>query len=195
MKLERGFYIRDSQTVARELLGKVLVHDTKDGITKGRIVETEAYGGITDKASHAYGGRRTRRTEIQYGPGGFLYMFLIHGRYSCMDIVTGEAEKPGTVLLRALEPLEGISLMKTRRKTNQIKNLCSGPGKLCSAMGIDQTLYGADLCGDEIYIEDDGMKMKAGNIAATRRIHIDRAGEARDFLWRFILEDSEFLSG
>lgn len=190
MKLNRDFYIRDTITVAKELIGKILVHNTDDGIIKGRIVETEAYIGSIDKASHAYNNRRTSRTEIMFGIGGFSYVFLIYGMYNCMNIVTNEIGRGEAVLIRALEPLEGIDLMIERRKTDNLKNLCSGPGKLCQAIAIDRSCNGLDLCGDKLYLESDDKSLEPFDIIATKRINIDYSEEARDFLWRFVVQSN-----
>lgn len=201
-KLPRNFYTRSTLEVARDLLGKVLVHETPEGITKGKIVEVEAYCGVGDKGAHAYGGLRTDRTEIMFGPGGFSYVYLIYGMHSCMNIVTEKKDVPECVFLRALEPIEGIELMEKRRKTDKLKNLCSGPGKLCQAMGIDRSCYGLDLLGDKLYVEQPAKKRKAGagqeeeafEIVASKRINIDYAEEAKDFLWRFSIKGNPFVS-
>lgn len=193
MKLGRDFYERDTLTVAEEILGKTLVHVTPEGVAKGRIVEVEAYIGPKDKAAHSYRGR-TKRTEIQYGEGGFAYVYLIYGMYICMNIVTNHRDLPEVLLLRALEPLEGIDLMKQRRKTEQIKMLCNGPGRLSQAMGITMENYGEDLCGDSLFLES-GTAVKKEQILRTKRINIDYAGEAKDYLWRFHLKDCPYVSG
>ena len=193
MKLGRDFYERDTLTVAEEILGKTLVHVTPEGVAKGRIVEVEAYIGPKDKAAHSYRGR-TKRTEIQYGEGGFAYVYLIYGMYICMNIVTNHRDLPEVLLLRALEPLEGIDLMKQRRKTEQIKMLCNGPGRLSQAMVITMENYGEDLCGDSLFLES-GTAVKKEQILRTKRINIDYAGEAKDYLWRFLLKDCPYVSG
>ena len=201
-KLPRNFYTRNTLEVAKDLLGKVLVHETPEGITKGKIVEVEAYCGVGDKGAHAYGGLRTDRTEIMFGPGGFSYVYLIYGMHSCMNIVTEKKDVPECVFLRALEPIEGIGLMEKRRNTDKLKNLCSGPGKLCQAMGIDRSCYGLDLLGDKLYVEQLAISGKAGagqeqesfEIAASKRINIDYAEEAKDFLWRFSIQVNPFVS-
>jgi len=193
MKLGRSFYTKDVLEVAQKLLGKILVHETPDGITKGKIVEVEAYNGLTDKAAHSYPNLCTERTKIQFYEGGFAYIYFIYGMYHCMNIVTGKANEPQAVLLRALEPVEGIDLMKRRRKTDKISNLCSGPGKLCQAMGITKEQYGSDLCKSTLYLEDAAPVSKE-NILQTKRINIDYAEEARDFLWRYIIRDNPFVS-
>ena len=192
MKLNRDFYQQDALSAARALLGKTLVHSTMAGVTKGVIVETEAYLGAKDPAAHSYKGR-TARTEIQYGLGGFAYVYFIYGMYCCMNVVVNRPEVPEVVLLRALEPTAGLDLMAHRRGTDRKLNLCSGPGKLCDAMGIDRTCYGLDLCGDELYLEE-AEDYPPFSIAASKRINIDYAGEAKDHLGRFTVEGSPYVS-
>lgn len=191
-KLPRSFYTRNTLEVAQDLLGKVLVHKMPEGTTKGKIVEVEAYCGVKDKGSHAYGGLRTDRTKIMFGPGGFSYVYLIYGMHSCMNIVTEKKEVPECVFLRALEPLEGICLMEKRRKTDKLKNLLNGPGKLCQGMGIDRSCYGLDLLGNQLYVED--WQEPPVEIVASKRINIDYAAEAKDFLWRFSIKGNPFVS-
>ncbi|MCM1399165.1 MAG: DNA-3-methyladenine glycosylase [Clostridium sp.] len=193
MKLKRSFYNRDTLVVSEELLGKTLVHVTEEGITKGKIVEVEAYIGPMDKAAHSYGNRNSARTKIQYGEGGYAYVYLIYGMYICMNIVTNKKDMPEVVLIRALEPLEGIDLMKKRRKTDKIKNLCNGPGKLCQAMGITKENYGDDLCENVLYLEDE-IPVPKDCILKTKRINIDYAEEAKDYLWRFSIQDNPYVS-
>ncbi len=193
MKLGRSFYTDDVLEVAQKLLGKVLVHETPDGITKGRIVEVEAYNGLNDKAAHSYPNLCTERTKIQFCEGGYAYIYFIYGIYHCMNIVTGKANEPQAVLLRALEPVEGMELMKRRRKTDRILNLCSGPGKLCQAMGITKEQYGSDLCKSTLYLEDAAPVSKE-DILQTKRINVDYAEEAKDFLWRYVIRDNPFVS-
>ncbi|MEW6183014.1 MAG: DNA-3-methyladenine glycosylase [Bacillota bacterium] len=193
MKLPREFYCRDTLTVARELLGMHLVHDSVEGRTTGKIVEVEAYKGPGDAAAHSYRGIRSSRTRIQYGPGGYAYIFIIYGMYYCFNIVASVEERPEVVLVRALEPVEGIDLMKERRKTERIVNLCNGPGKLCAAMGITAGHYGADLCGAELYLTT-GEDVDDAAVEATTRINIDYAGEARNYPWRYIIKGSRFVS-
>lgn len=193
MKITRDFYQRDAVAVARDLLGLTLVHETKEGITKGIIVETEAYMGPKDAAAHSYKSSPSGRTNVQYGDGGFAYVYLIYGMYYCMNIVTNGVNIPEVVLLRALEPAEGLELMKKRRGTDKILNLCSGPGKLCGAMGIDKDNYGMDLCGNRLYLEET-KNYRLNGITASKRINIDYAKEARDYLWRFTIKDNKYVS-
>ena len=191
-KVSRDFYNRSALVVAKEILGKTLVHETKEGITKGKIVEVEAYMGAKDKAAHSYK-PHSKRTMIQYGEGGYAYVYLIYGMYICMNVVTNIQNIPEVLLIRALEPIDGIELMKKRRKTNRIKNLCNGPGKLSQAMGITKENYGEDLCGNTLYLED-AMPIKSEQIVQTKRINIDYAEEAKDYLWRFLIKENPYVS-
>lgn len=192
MKLDRNFYLNSGLSVAQNLIGKQLVHNSREGTTKGIIVEVEAYIGPDDAASHAYKALRTERTAIQYGIGGYAYIYTIYGMHICMNVVANQKDCPEVVLIRALQPTAGIELMKKRRNKERDRELCSGPGKLCQAMGITQNHYGADLCGDELFLETvDGIDPIC---SATKRINIDYAGEAVDYPWRFVLRDSEFIS-
>ncbi|NLZ81125.1 MAG: DNA-3-methyladenine glycosylase [Clostridiales bacterium] len=193
-RFEHEFYQRPALLVAKDLLGTVLVHKTKAGITKGKIVEVEAYMGSLDKAAHSYKNIITPRTEILYGEGGFAYVYLIYGMYHCMNVVCNVVDKPECVLIRALEPLEGIDLMKERRKTDKILNLCSGPGKLSSAMGITKEQNGFNLSADIFYIEKSTDKAEDIEIETSKRINIGYAEEAIEYPWRFMLKDNKFVS-
>ncbi len=191
MKLPREFYLRDGLTVARELIGKKLVTNLSDGLTSGVIVETEAYMGAIDAAAHSYRGL-TERTRIFFGDGGFVYVYLIYGRNLCTNVVANVAGVPEAVLIRALEPVDGVELMKRRRGKNNLRDLCSGPGKLSQALGVTKNFYGADLCGDEIFIEP--AENFQATVTATRRINVDYAGAAAEYPWRFVAADNKFLS-
>lgn len=193
MKVTKDFYQRTALDVAPELLGFVLVHETKEGITKGIIVEVEAYLGPIDAAAHSYKSPRSTRTEIQYGEGGYAYIYLIYGMHYCMNVVANSMDIPEVVLIRALEPVEGIELMKERRGTDKFDNLCSGPGKLCSAMGINKSNYGMDLCGNQLYLEYP-KNQETVEIVASKRINIDYSGEAKDYLWRYTVKGNKFVS-
>ena len=195
MKLKREFYEReDSLKIAQDLLGKVLVvpNEMGENIT-GKIVEVEAYLGEKDKASHAYRNLRTKRTEILFGRGGFAYIFFIYGMYHQLNIVVGNQETPHCVLVRGIEPLENIEIMRERRGKMKDTNLTSGPGKLCIAFDIDKTFYGEDLLGERIFIED-GETVSKNKIAKGRRIGIDYAEEYAAKPWRFWLKDNPFVS-
>lgn len=191
--LNREFFCRGAVELAPALLGKVLVHKTPEGIASGIIVETEAYAGPEDLGAHSCRGSRTGRTQIMYGPGGFAYVYLIYGFHCCFNVVADREEHPQAVLVRALEPLDGLELMKRRRGTEDPLSLCSGPGKLCAALGITREQYGADLLGDKLYLEDRP-PVPREQIAVSPRINIDYAGEYRDKPWRFYLEGNPFVS-
>lgn len=200
MKLDREFYNRDTLTVAKDLLGQILVHRTEGKILKGIIVETEAYLGVKDKAAHAYGGRRTKRVETMYGPPGRAYVYIIYGMYNCLNTITREEGVPQGVLIRGIEPIEGLEYMALNRFKKpleeltkyQIKNLTNGPGKLCQAMMIDRSLDKEDLSGDKLYIKKG--ENKDFNIIEAKRIGIDYAEEAKDFLYRFYIEGNPNVS-
>lgn len=194
-KLPREFYTRANVvTVARELLGKLLVVPARNGARiSGRIVEVEAYRGPQDRAAHSYGGRRTKRTETMYGIGGTAYVFFVYGMYNQFNVVTNVAEAPHAVLIRALEPVEGIELMRKRRRGQPDHNLTNGPGKLCIAMGIDRKLDAANLLGNKVWIED-AEKISRSQIAAGPRVGIDYAEEWQDKPWRFWIKGNPHVS-
>lgn len=198
--LGREFYDRDSVIVAKELLGKVLVHEMDGQRISAKIVETEAYMGIEDKAAHSYGGRRTPRVEVMYGGPGFSYVFFVYGMHHCFNIVTREEGNPQAVLIRAAEPVEGLEPMAQNRfrKTwqqltkSQINGLTNGPGKLCGALAIDRSLNGEDLCGRTLYVEEGNRETLS--IVSAKRVGIDYAGEAKDYPWRFYIENNKYVS-
>ncbi len=195
MKLPRAFYTRtDVVALARGLLGARLVVPARDGRrVAGLIVETEAYQGPEDRASHAYAGRRTRRTETMYAQGGTAYVYFVYGMYHQFNVVTGVEDVPHAVLVRALEPIEGLALMRRRRGREPDRNLTSGPGKLCIALGIDRRLDGADLRGDRVWIEE-GPRVHPAAIASGPRVGIAYAGNWAGRPWRFWLRGNPFVS-
>lgn len=192
-KLNRSFYDRDARIVAENLIGKILVRKYDDKIIRARITETEAYIAEIDKASHGYGGKMTPRTKIMFGPPGYTYVYFIYGMYYCLNFVTEGEGTCSAVLIRGADPLENIQEMCINRynkaledlSKNQIKNLTNGPGKLCNAFKITKEHNGIDLTGNEIFVEDD--EFIDFHIEKTKRINIDYAEEAKDFLWRYIL--------
>ncbi len=194
-KLSREFYRRgDTLQIARDLLGKVLVVPGESGErVSGMIVETEAYLGAIDKAAHSYGNRRTKRTETMFGIGGTVYIFFIYGMYYQFNIVVGEPGVPHAILIRAVEPLENIEIMRERRGKMPDKNLTSGPGKLCIALGIDKTFNNADLLGDKVWLEE-GKKITASKVVSGKRVGIDYAEEYAEKPWRFWVKDNVFVS-
>ncbi len=198
--LNREFYNRDALIVAKELLGKVLVHELYGQKISAKIVETEAYMGIDDKAAHSYGGRRTQRVKVMYGGPGFSYIFFIYGIHYCFNIVTREEGNPQAVLIRAVEPIKGLDIIAENRfgkiysqlSKSKIKNLTNGPGKLCKALAIDRNLNGEDLCGKKLYVEEG--ESDKFSIVSAKRVGIDYAEEAKDYPWRFYIEDNIYVS-
>lgn len=193
MKLSREFYSQNGIELAKALLGKVLVHESEEGITKAIIVETESYMGVIDAAAHSYKNKKDGRCNVQYNEGGYAYIYLIYGMYNCMNIVANKENIPEVALLRALEPLEGIELMEQRRKNAKYKMLLNGPGKLCQGMGITKEHYGLDLCNSKLYLEEP-VSPRDFEIEASKRINIDYAGEAKDYLWRFTMKNNPYIS-
>lgn len=195
-KLPMEYYSSDAVTLAKSLLGKVLV-TVKDGVrTAGIISETEAYMGVIDRASHAYGGRRTERTETMYLPGGHAYVYLIYGMYYCMNVVASCRDNPEAVLIRGVVPILGTDVMASRRlqgkapSKSKMKHLSDGPGKLCTALAIDKSFDKELLVGDRIYICDTGVKLSSEAVAS-KRINIDYAGEDVHKLWRFSISGND----
>ncbi|WP_338028372.1 DNA-3-methyladenine glycosylase [Crassaminicella indica] len=194
MKFDKAFYMRDGITLAKDLLGKLLVREVNGKRIVCRIIETEGYIGPEDKACHAYNNRRTNRTEVMFWEGGHAYVYLIYGMYNCLNIVANKNNKPEAVLIRAVEPLNEFEfLMKNRNiKSNKLKDLTNGPGKLCKALNITKELNGYDLVnGNELYILDCKKKFE---IIKAKRINIDYAEEYKDKLWRFYIKNNPFIS-
>jgi DNA-3-methyladenine glycosylase len=194
--LPRSFYVMPTLTVARRLLGKVLVHETPDGVTAGRIVETEAYRGPADRAAHSRGGHRSARNDVMYGPPGHAYVYFIYGMHHCVNVVTQPAGVPEAVLIRALEPIAGIDLMRKRREllVSPSWRLCRGPGSLCQALGIDRARNGADLVRGALRVLDRP-DVPRGQVARSTRIGVAYAGEDAARPWRFFLSGNAAVSG
>jgi DNA-3-methyladenine glycosylase len=187
MKIPREFYLReDVVQVSKELLGKYL-YTCFDGLfTGGIITETEAYEGIIDRASHAFGGRRTNRTEIMYREGGKAYVYLCYGIHSLFNVVTHSEGTPHAVLIRAIYPVEGIEIMQKRRKSSKTgAALTTGPGTVSTALGLHYTHTGKDLLGNEIWLEDKGLKIPEKEIIKGPRVGVDYAGEHAAWPYRF----------
>jgi DNA-3-methyladenine glycosylase len=191
--LGRAFYERPVLSVARDCIGKHLVHAGERGRTVGRIVEAEAYRGPEDRAAHSYGGRRTARTEVMFGPPGYAYVFLVYGLHWHFNLVTTATGAPHAVLIRAVEPLEGLELMLERRGLTSVRReLTNGPGKLCQAFGIDRRAYGADLTRAPLYLsEGTGPRPR---VQRAPRVGIDYAGDWATRPWRFFDADSPYVS-
>ena len=199
--LEKEFYKQGALTLAKELLGKILVRNIYNVTLRGRIVETEAYIGEIDKASHAYNGRRTERTEPLFREGGISYVYFIYGKYYCFNVISGLEDKGEGVLIRALEPLNEFDYLAEKRFSQNYeelseakkKALTNGPSKLCMAFSIDKLENYIKLYekGD-FYIEDD--ESEKIDIVETTRIGIDYAEEAIEFPWRFYIKDNKYIS-
>ena len=194
-KLDPEFYRADALSVAQNLIGCFLVRECDAGRIIGRINETEAYDGVVDKACHAYGNKRTARNEPLFRGGGIAHVYFIYGMYNCLNVVTGVEDCPEAVLLRGIEVVEGLELAAGNRygksvgelTKQQMKNLSNGPGKLCRALAVDKAFDYESLQGDRLFIcEQIGKHARELQaIEASKRIGIDYAEEAVDFLWRF----------
>ena len=201
MIISKEFYNRSALDVAKDLLGKVLVREVDGKVLKGKIVETEAYIGSIDKACHAYNGRRTKRTEILYEDAGVSYIYFIYGLYHCFNVVTNKKDIAEAVLIRAIEPineLDYISNIRYNKKYDELtkaqsKNLTNGPSKLCLAYLLNKDLNAVKLYEKgAVYITDDNNE--TFEIVESKRIGIDYAEEAKDFLWRFYIKDNIYVS-
>ncbi|MFZ0454891.1 MAG: DNA-3-methyladenine glycosylase [Ignavibacteriaceae bacterium] len=194
-KLPRKFYTRDLLTVAKELLGKILVKKENGLILSGIIVEVEAYDGEVDEAAHTFTGK-TKRNEIMFGEGGFFYVYFTYGAHFCCNVVTGIEGKGTAVLIRAVEPLEGEEIMIKNRLGRELKsekerfNLTSGPGKVCQAFSISKEHYGIDLTGNEIFILNN-KKLKKDEIGVSQRIGIKKSV---NLPWRFFIKNNNYIS-
>ncbi|MET0593170.1 MAG: DNA-3-methyladenine glycosylase [Polyangiaceae bacterium] len=189
-KLPNSFYARPVLTVARDCIGKILVRRTPEGVTGGRIVESEAYRGPLDRAAHSSRGR-TKRTEAMFGPPGRAYVYLLYGISWAFNIVVAREGEPHAVLVRALEPVMGLDLMAARRNFPvDARLLTNGPGKLCQALGITRDDYARDLTGDDLYLLDGD----CGKIARSPRINVDYAGDWAARPWRFYERGNRFVS-
>lgn len=216
-RLPRTFFTRDGITVANDLLGKVLVHETPIGTIRGIITEVESYMGVEDKGSHTYGGRRTERTEPMFHIGGTSYVYFTYGMYYCMNITTDVADNPQAVLIRSVVPADKeseermlslrleaalVSVRKRkeakgeeltpseveRKKKSLLKHLADGPGKLCIAMGVTKQQNDVDMVESDTFYVTEGVTVLPEEIQAGKRIGIDYAEEAADYLWRFYVE-------
>jgi DNA-3-methyladenine glycosylase len=194
-KLQKKFYMLDVHTVAKELLGKIFVRVIGENCLSGKIVEVEAYDGSIDESSHSFGGK-TKRNEVMFNGGGFLYVYFTYGMHFCANIVTGKINDGKAILLRALEPLDGIDMMALNRYNKkeitqkELINLTNGPAKICEAFGIARRENGTDLCGDEIFILNSP-KLGPSKIVNTTRIGIKKSV---DLPWRYYIKNNPFVS-
>ncbi|WP_088042246.1 DNA-3-methyladenine glycosylase [Bacillus sp. EAC] len=189
-KIDKNFFSKPTLLLAQDLLGCYLVHETNEGILSGIITETEAYIGPGDRAAHSFKNRRTKRTEIMFHEPGLIYTYQMH-THTLINIVSGEIDSPEAVLIRALEPIEGIEKMIELRKSQPVSNLTNGPGKLTKALNITMESYGRPIWQPPVYITEG---IKPANISSGPRIGIDNTGEAKDYPWRFWITDNQFIS-
>jgi DNA-3-methyladenine glycosylase len=196
-KLDNSFYDRPDVTkIARELLGKILVTNFGGQRSSGRIVETEAYNGVVDRASHAWSGRRTNRTEVMFQEGGTAYVYLIYGIHHLFNVVTNKKDIPHAILIRGLEPMEGIPLMLRRTGKKKLDStLTRGPGNLSKALGLLTTHTGTSLHGGEIFIGDDGYRPRKVEMGVSPRIGVDYAGPDAELPYRFFIKGNKYVSG
>jgi DNA-3-methyladenine glycosylase len=197
LKLPQSYYLQDDVVViARDLIGKKILSVMGGELTSGIITETEAYRGYDDKACHAHLGRFTERTKIMYEEGGVAYVYLCYGIHHLFNVITNSKDRADAVLIRAVEPLAGIEVMLERRSKEKLdKTLTSGPGNFTKAFGLDRSHYGADLTGDQVWIEEDkSVALKAEDLTVSKRIGIDYAEEDKELPWRFYLNSSKYVS-
>lgn len=196
MKLLQSFYISsDVISLSKQLLGKYLFTSINGLLTGGFIVETEAYNGVTDKASHAFGNRRTPRTEIMYMEGGITYVYLCYGIHEMLNVVVSPKEEPRAILIRAIEPTIGIDIMLERKGMETLKpNITAGPGSVAKALGIDRKLNGISLQSDQLWIEDCGLTFTGDQIAAVPRIGVAYALEDALLPYRFYVKGNKYVS-
>lgn len=196
MKLGLDFYQReDVVLIAEQLLGKVLYTRVNGELSGGIIVETEAYKGPEDRGSHAYNGRRTLRNETMYAAGGVVYMYICYGIHDMLNIVTGEEHSSHAVLIRALEPIEGLGFMQERRGfCGDDRRLCKGPGALAKAMGLGKVHNGTSLIGEEIWIEDTGIVLSPESVVAAKRVGLNIEEPYLSIPWRFYIKGNKYIS-
>lgn len=185
-----SFYEKPTIELAKSLLGCLLIKVSNEGTTAGYIVETEAYIGPEDRAAHSFQNRRTKRTEVMFGEAGYCYVYQMH-THNLINVVSGKKDHPEAVLIRALEPFTGITLMKKRRGISDIKNLTNGPGKLSKALDITTEDYGTSFQEPPVMI---GEGVLPDSIGIGKRIGIENSGEAKDYPWRFWIKGNSFVS-
>ena len=196
MKLPQSYYLgSDVVAISKSLLGKYLFTSI-DGLTSGGyITETEAYNGVIDRASHAFGNRKTPRTQIMYEAGGIAYIYLCYGIHEMLNVVTSVESQPHAILIRAIEPTTGIDIMLARRNMLTLKpNITAGPGSVAKALGIDRKLNGISLQSDTLWIEDRGLTFNDEEIAAVPRVGVAYAGQDALLPYRFYVKGNKFVS-
>lgn len=196
LKLSRSWYQRDDAVaLAQKLLGKVLMTRINGQLTGGIIVETEAYQGATDKACHAYGNRRTTRTEVMFAPGGLSYVYLCYGMHHLFNIITNIQDTPDAVLVRGIAPLVGIETMCERRKLPKLQpRVSAGPALVSQSLGLTRDHNALDLTANTVWIEDRGIEVKPRQIRKGPRVGVDYAGEHAKLPWRFSIKDNPYVS-
>jgi DNA-3-methyladenine glycosylase len=196
MKLPQEFYERnDVIAISRELLGKYLFTDIDGAVTGGYIVETEAYNGIIDRASHSYGNRLTPRTKTMYMQGGIAYVYLCYGIHEMFNVVTSVEGQPHAILIRAIQPTEGVDIMQFRRKMKEVKpTITMGPGSVAQALGISRKINAISLQSDTLWIEDRGMIIPSESIAAVPRVGVAYAKEDALLPYRFYVKGNPYIS-
>lgn len=194
-KLPKDYYLNpDVVAIAKDLLGKLLITNIDGVYTSGLIVETEAYAGIHDRASHSFGGKRTKRNEVMYAEGGVSYVYLCYGLHALFNVVTHKEGVPHAVLIRAIEPIEGLEVMMQRRLTKQIGyNLGNGPGNVCKSMGITTAHSNTSLLGNTIWLEDQEVRYAPNNIVASARVGVGYAKEDALLPYRFREKDNPWV--
>ena len=195
LRLKQEFYQKDAVQAARDLLGKIIVRKYDGKIIKVKIVETEAYCGAEDKASHAHNNKKTKRTAPMFKKGGHAYIYLIYGMYYCLNVVTAAENNPHAVLIRGVEPLKGLKYIKENRqiKSSRSKDLTNGPGKLSQALKIDKSFDGCNLVeNNSLYLTDGGTE--DFEIESSPRVNIDYAEEYKDKKWRFLIKNNKYVS-
>ncbi|WP_290764245.1 DNA-3-methyladenine glycosylase [Halanaerobium sp.] len=195
MRLKQEFYHKDAVQAAKDLLGKIIVRKYDGKTIKVKIVDTEAYCGAEDKASHAHNNKKTKRTAPMFKVGGHAYIYLIYGMYYCLNVVTAAENNPHAVLIRGVEPLEGLNYIQENRqiKSSKIEDLTNGPGKLSQALKIDKSLDGCNLVeNSSLYIIDGGTE--EFEIESSPRINIDYAEDYKDKKWRFFIKNNKYVS-
>jgi len=192
--LDHSFYRRNNVvSIAKDLIGKVLFTRIDTKVTAGMIVETEAYS-WKERGCHAFNSRMTNRNAVMFGEGGHAYVYLCYGMYNLFNVVTNREGKADAVLIRALEPVEGLKIMQRRTRINRSARITSGPGKLTMALGIDRKHNGIELTSKRVWLEDGGIRVTRKQVESSGRIGIDYAGEDALLPWRFTLKDSAWIS-
>jgi len=195
LRLKQEFYQKDAVQAARDLLGKIIVRKYDGKTITVKIVETEAYCGAEDKASHAHNNKKTKRTAPMFKEGGHAYIYLIYGMYYCLNVVTAAENNPHAVLIRGVEPLKGLKYIKENRqiKSSRSKDLTNGPGKLSQALKIDKSFDGCNLVeNNSLYLTDGGTE--DFEIESSPRVNIDYAEEYKDKKWRFFIKNNKYVS-